>query len=152
MTHTDYYKVASGKYLGAIAKCELGRRWWFFLFPLALFIVGFYDWRWAVVGLMLLFLVYPFGLTIALLNNALRPEVIGRASSNFAKFDEENITIFKKKAEETDNSDDKNVELDKIETKKIVEIVNVGKFTKIIVGSKFYDFILIPNDSIIHHE
>ena len=130
------YTVAPGKYLGAIARNMLGNFWWIFLIPCAFFIAGFADWRWAVVGLIILMLIFPAIITIALLNHSLRPEVVRRSAANAVSFEGNNVTLYK-------ISDD-TIKL--IETAKFMEIMVSGRLTKLIIGPHIYDFILIPTD------
>lgn len=135
---TKPYKVAPGKYLGAIALKWLGRLWWLLLIPLSLFIAGLFDWRFAAIGLIVLMIAYPFALATALMGDAMRPEVIRRASSRRAHISSESITIFKEFAH------DEQVDYILLDKYAITDIIYGRKFTQFIVGPKYYDFILIP--------
>ena len=121
----------------------LSKAWWLLLIPMGFFITGFFDWRWAVVGLVLLMLVYPFAVTMALLSHALRPEVIRRVASQRASFDGNTITIYKAIEECGDESE--TIEYEPIETATVDQSLPMGKLTKVVVGRRPYDFILIPS-------
>lgn len=144
---TSTYAVAPGKYLGAIAYDMLGKLWWLLLIPLIFFIAGVADWRWAVIGLMMLFLVYPALMTIALLSHGMRIEVIRRSSSRLASVDGNKITLYR----EIITGDIKDYQ--PVETSEIVETYSRKDLTKIIIRSEgvdspgFYDFVLIPTES-----
>lgn len=137
---TEIYAVAPGKYLGAIARSIMGRLWWLLLIPIIFFIAGFINWRWAAVGLIILMLMYPMTLTTALLSHALRPEVIRRSASRRASFEDDVITIYR----EEKISDETSVVFTAVESLKIIDLIPAGNLTKIVVGPKIFDFILIP--------
>lgn len=143
--NTGQYKVASGAYLGAIARLMLGRLWWLGIVPCCLFIAGAYDWRYAVIGLIFLFLIYPFAMTLALLSHGLRPEVVRRASATRAEISGDKITLYKT-IEPTDG-DDTPREM-QIEQLKITDTIPAGRYTRLIVGPHLYDFILVPGDTV----
>lgn len=140
---TDTYKVAPGKYLGAIAVSWLGRWWVILLIPLVFFIAGFADWRWAAVGLILLMLVYPVALTTALLSCALSPVVIRRAASSRLTVTNGVVTLYK-----AVEMEDGTVSFSVVEETHFVDMIYGKKMTKIITGTSDIDFILIPTHCI----
>lgn len=138
--------MAPGKYLGAIAYNMLGRLWWLLLVPVAFFIAGVYDWRYAVIGLMLLFLLYPFILTITLMTDGMRPEVVRRAASRMAAFDGDEVELFK--SVETEEDEDAEPRFIHLETLRVREFYPSRKLTRLVVGRHPYDIVLIPTESI----
>lgn len=137
------YKVAPGKYLGAIAIAWIGRLWWLLLIPIGLFIAGAFDWRWAAVGLIVLMLLYPMALTTVLISYALSPEVIRRAACRRAELSDTHITLFN-----AVENEDGSITYRSVEFLQIVEILYRGRMTKIVVGKQLTDFILIPTESL----
>ncbi len=70
--------VAVGAYVGAIARRVLWRYAWWLVVPMAVACFGLYDWRYAVIALMLLLLVFPMVVTIAVFNHGMHPAVVRR--------------------------------------------------------------------------
>lgn len=70
--------VAVGAYVGAIARRVLWRYAWWLVVPAAVACFGLYDWRYAVIALMLLLLVFPMVVTIAVFNHGMHPAVVRR--------------------------------------------------------------------------
>ncbi len=72
-------------YFSYIARAKLWGLWWVALIALAVIAVGFaVDLRVAIVGFMLLLIVYPLSMTMAVLSSAMRPEVVKAASVSSA--------------------------------------------------------------------
>lgn len=72
-------------YFSYIARAKLWGLWWVALVALAVIAVGFaVDLRVAIVGFMLLLIVYPLSMTMAVLSSAMRPEVVKAASVSSA--------------------------------------------------------------------
>lgn len=125
--------MTPGAYLGVIASNMLGRLWWLFAIPAVCFVIGLADWRWAAVGLIVLFLIYPIIVTTALMTDGMRPEVIRRASATSAEINGDRINIYRGEQHEL------------IESAQIVDIISGKTYTRYIIGKRSYDFILIPN-------
>lgn len=70
--------VAVGAYIGAIARRVLWRYAWWLALPVVVAFGGLYDWRCAVIALMLLLLVFPMVVTIAVFNHGMHPAVVRR--------------------------------------------------------------------------
>lgn len=70
--------VAVGAYIGAIARRVLWRYAWWLALPAVVAFGGLYDWRYAVIALMLLLLVFPMVVTIAVFNHGMHPAVVRR--------------------------------------------------------------------------
>lgn len=70
--------AAVGAYIGAIARRVLWRYAWWLALPVAVAFGGLYDWRCAVIALMLLLLVFPMVVTIAVFNHGMHPAVVRR--------------------------------------------------------------------------
>ena len=139
--------MTSGQYLGVIAFAWLGRLWWIFLVPFGFFIAGLFDWRFGVIGLIILMLVYPFMLTTALMSSGMRPETVRRAMSRRAMFADGSITLYK----EVKSPEDDTIAYQPIETLPIKALEPRGKLTKIIVGSRLDDFVLLPTETVPHN-
>lgn len=83
----SFAPVAPSVYLGLMARRMAGRRWWLFAIPLAVIATGiFTDWRISLIGLMLVFIVYPMVMSLVMLNHALDPDVISRSRTTAATF------------------------------------------------------------------
>ena len=162
-----HFKVTPGAYLGVITTSMLGRLWWIMIFPCAFFIAGAHNWRFAVIGLIVLMLIYPLAMTTALLTHAMRPEIIRRASATHAVITPTTITLYKSLTPQPDENippsdflDDSPyptrtpgesasteaivAEEELIETLEIHDIVYGRRHTRYIVGPAIHDFILIP--------
>ena len=70
--------VAVGAYIAAIARRVLWRYAWWLILPAVVALGGIYEWRLAVIALMLLLLVFPMVLTIAVFNHGMHPAVVRR--------------------------------------------------------------------------
>lgn len=70
--------VAASAYMTAIARRVAQRLWWIVALALAAVGAGFAaaDLRWAIVGFMLLLIVFPGAMSIAVLAYAARPAVV----------------------------------------------------------------------------
>ena len=70
--------VAVGAYIAAIARRVLWRYAWWLILPAVVALGGIYEWRLAVIALMLLLLVFPMVITIAVFNHGMHPTVVRR--------------------------------------------------------------------------
>ena len=70
--------VAVGAYIAAIARRVLWRYAWWLILPAVVALGGIYEWRLAVIALMLLLLVFPMVITIAVFNHGMHPAVVRR--------------------------------------------------------------------------
>ena len=142
----DSYIVSPTAYIGHIACNFAGRFWWLLLVPLGFFVAGASDWRWAVVGLIVLLLLFPMAITTALMAEAMRPEVARRAASRRASIDGRTITLYKEVSD-----DDGQISYEQVETAEISSAELTGRFFAIILNTARHtgrDFVLIPADAI----
>ena len=143
MFYSKPYKVAPGKYLGAIARRVLSRLWWLLIVPVGLSVAGLFDSRFYFLALIVLMLIYPAVLTISLLSEALRPEVVRRAASRRISIERGLITIYHLKSNDNDDDDLIFVPVETIEPK---DYEDHGQITQINFSHKIYDFLLVPSD------
>lgn len=85
--------VAVGAYIGAIARRVLWRYAWWLVLPVAVAFAGLYDWRCAVIALMLLLLVFPMVITIAVFNHGMHPAVVRRTRAETVELTAAELTV-----------------------------------------------------------
>ena len=82
-------------YFSSIAHRKLWSLWWVALVALVVIAVGFaVDLRVAIVGFMLLLIVYPLAMTLAVFSSALRPEVVRMAGVESARVADGALLLF----------------------------------------------------------
>ena len=89
MIETDFYTVSGGKYLALFLRRYLSR----FLVPVVVVfllpgVLSFFDYRWGVVLLMLIFILLPMAMSMLYISEAFRPEArytIRRKKVQFTK-------------------------------------------------------------------
>jgi len=87
ITTAPFAPVEPRTYLGLMVRRMLWRRWWLFAIPIAIMAIGCVaDWRVAVIGLMLVFIVYPMAMSLVMLNHALSPALIAKTRTTKATF------------------------------------------------------------------
>ena len=94
MITTKYHKISPK----TIAKIEIRRRLlnnlWLLIFPAASFVLGAtYNNAFLYVGLMLLFLLYPFLMILSYLNTLLLPSYVTGIKLRYVTFDDNEIII-----------------------------------------------------------
>lgn len=94
MITTKYHKISPN----TIAKIEIRRRLlnnlWLLIFPAASFVLGAtYNNAFLYVGLMLLFLLYPFLMILSYLNTLLLPSYVTGIKLRYVTFDDNEIII-----------------------------------------------------------
>ncbi len=94
MIETEVYKIGAGHY-GRRVAAKLASRWWLPLgLPIAaLLVAGAWDWRWWIVGLAVILVIYPGLLMLAYYYYALSPEAVRAILPQKAVFDENDMTI-----------------------------------------------------------
>lgn len=91
---TTTFSVAAARYLPHVAARLFWRYWWVLTVPAALICYGLtVDWRWAVVGLILLMIVYPMVNTLAVIRYAASDKVLRRSATAQARFDDGNTVV-----------------------------------------------------------
>lgn len=125
-------------YLNHIASRIAGRLWWLILFPAALIAGGLVaDWRWAVVGLMLLLIVYPMVMTLAVLRYAANRQLAGRSSASAVSLDPPAcVTLYRRPDPES--------EPQPIEKITVTNVEYTSRFIVMTTGASLSDVILIP--------
>lgn len=85
--------VPVGAYIAAIARRVLSRYSWWLALPLAVALGGLYDWRCAVIALMLVLLVFPMVITIAVFNHGMHPAVVRRTRAETVELTDSELTV-----------------------------------------------------------
>lgn len=86
---TTTFSIAAARYLPHVAARLFWRYWWVLTVPAALICYGLAaDWRWAVVGLILLMIVYPMVNTLAVLRYAASDKILRRSATAQVRFDD----------------------------------------------------------------
>lgn len=88
--------VASSAFVNALSRMYFGRKWPWFLAPVAglgLAAVALHDTRWLIAGLALTFMVYPMILILLYINHALTPEARWSISKKTVTIGSEGITL-----------------------------------------------------------
>ena len=87
--------AAVAVYMQRIAMRLALRLWWLLLPAMVCIVWGLAsDWRIAVIGLMLLFLVFPMVMTLAIMNHAVRPEVVALTRAADFLMNDSSLTLF----------------------------------------------------------
>ena len=90
------YSVAASAYLGRIAAALFWQLWWLPLIPLAAVAAGLWaDTRIALIGLMMLFIIYPAVMTLALIRYGMSPAVAARARATSMTLDDTSLTLLR---------------------------------------------------------
>ena len=95
MIRTEVFAIAPSATAAVLARRWLGRRWLFFILPVvACLIIGLTDWRWVLVALMTVFVLWPMALFFVWTDTALRPEAVRASQPHCLQFDESGFSIF----------------------------------------------------------
>ncbi len=75
--------------------------WWLALIPAVVIAGGLLlDWRWAVVGLMLLFIIFPMVVTMTLLRYGMAPGMVARMLVTGAELTDDALILYNVDGEE----------------------------------------------------
>ena len=85
--------VAVGAYIAAIARRVLWRYAWWLILPAVVALGGIYEWRLAVIALMILLLVFPMVITIAVFNHGMHPTVVHRTRAEAVDLTANDLTV-----------------------------------------------------------
>ncbi|MDE6333926.1 MAG: hypothetical protein K2L77_04680 [Muribaculaceae bacterium] len=142
MTACGPYKVPPSAYMAAITRSLIARRWWLGLAPAALMAYGAAaDWRWAVVALILIFIVYPMAMSFTILRYATLPQLAAHASATQAVIDGDIIKLYRH-----DGDDDSPATC--IAEAGIVSATAANGMLRIKTGPCRQDLILIPAECV----
>ncbi len=126
--------VAVGRYINRISIRLLWRMWWMPLIPVAGLIAGWgYDWRIAVISLMLIFIIFPFIVTMAIFVYAMRPEVVMLSKIEKIDIADDSLTFL--------DADSKT--LVEVRSSQITSIVTRTDMIEIVYGSRPDKIILL---------
>lgn len=147
MIRTAHFKVSPSAYLSVITRAIIYRLWWLAVVPAALIAYGVAaDWRWAVVGLATLFIVYPMAMSFTILRYATLPSLAGRASATLADIDEcSDIVILYKQ------SDDDNPPV-AVERATIIAATVSNGYLRLHTAPRTEAFIMIPVAAFTHDD
>lgn len=88
-------RATDGAYLNKIASRVASRFWWLLIPLLLLALWGLAcDWRWALVALMLIFIVFPMAMTLTILKYAASKKLISRSRASWARYNDSIIELF----------------------------------------------------------
>lgn len=136
------YKVSPSAYMAAITRSLIARRWWAGLVPAALIAYGAAaDWRWAVVGLMLVFIVYPMAMSFTILRYATLPQLAARASSTHAEISGDAIRLYRLPQED-------DLPPVRVAEARITSASTSRGMLRLATGSRTEDIILIPAEAL----
>lgn len=128
--------------MAAITRSLIARRWWLGLAPAALMAYGAAaDWRWAVVALILIFIVYPMAMSFTILRYATLPQLAAHASATQAVIDGDIIKLYRH-----DGDDDSPATC--IAEAGIVSATAANGMLRIKTGPCRQDLILIPAECV----
>ena len=138
LLRTAPFSLTARAYTGPIAARLFWRLWWLWLLPVGVIVAGaLTDWRIALLGLMLVFVVYPAVLTIALLGHAMRPDVVARSLATGAEIaDDGTLTLRLPEAGK------------ELTFPAVRSIDRRGRYISLTVGPKVSDIVLIPADAV----
>lgn len=94
MIRTPEFSIAPSATAALLARQWLGRRWLFFVVPVAAALVaGAIDWRWFVVALMMLFIIWPMALFFVWCNHALAPAAVRSSQPHAVEFGPDGLRV-----------------------------------------------------------
>ena len=144
MNLTKEFKSSPSAYIHHIAARMAGRLWWLLAVPLCVMIYGAAaDWRWIVVGLMILFIIYPMIITLVILRYAAMPVIARRATANQLRFEAGDGIV----ALRADYSDD-DVVIVELEHYKIQDAELHRDNIIVRTGPALSDFLIIPRSAL----
>ncbi len=134
MIKVGYTPASSSAWLRMAATRLLWRIWWIAFVPVALIGYGLAaDWRWAVVGLMLIFIVFPMVMSLAILRYATLPRIANLLQAAVAVIDDGGITLATEEKELA--------RLNRAD----IKAVSIGRqYIGITFGTAIQDFTIIP--------
>ncbi|MDE6269467.1 MAG: hypothetical protein K2M12_01265 [Muribaculaceae bacterium] len=92
MIRSSEFSIAASSTAGRLARQWLWRRWPFFVIPLAAcLLAGLADVRWAIVAMMLVFIMWPMALCFVWFGGALSPDAVRASLPHAVEFSEEGI-------------------------------------------------------------
>ena len=92
MISTDEFTVAPSATAARLARLWLWRRRFFLVLPVAaLAIAGMADWRFLVVALMVVFIIWPMALGFVWMNAALAPDAVRASQPHRMEFTDDGI-------------------------------------------------------------
>lgn len=92
MISTDEFTVAPSATAARLARLWLWRRRFFLALPVAaLAIAGMADWRFLVVALMVVFIIWPMALGFVWMNAALAPDAVRASQPHRMEFTDDGI-------------------------------------------------------------
>lgn len=125
----------------AITRTLIARRWWLGLAPVALIVWGAVaDWRWAVVGLMLIFIIYPLMMSFTILRYATLPQLAARASATMADIDGDTVRLYRHSGDDTPPTC--------VAEARIVSVSQIRGMLRLATGHRTEDFIIIPAEAL----
>lgn len=141
MIHSAPFRLSPAAYMTAITRVLITRRWWLSLAPAALIVWGAVaDWRWAVVGLMLIFIIYPLAMSFTILRYATLPQIAARASATMADIDGDTVRLYRHTGDDTPPTC--------VAEARIISASHTRGMLRLATGQRTEDFIIIPSEAL----
>lgn len=132
--------VGSGAYINVVARRFIGRYLWVGALPLPLIAWGLHaDVRFALLGLILLLIVYPMIAVLAILRYSVNPRLAARSLCNHFKIQGRDVECYSV----VDDGDMARL----VERAHVVDLSLQGNRYVLSIGRGIPDFILLPDDS-----
>lgn len=94
MIRSAQFSIAASTIAARMARQWIGRRWLFFAIPVAmLLLAGYADLRFAIVALMLIFILWPMALSFVWFGRALSPASVKAAQPHTVVFSEYGLAV-----------------------------------------------------------
>ncbi len=137
------FGISSGKWCYLLMREYFIVNWWLYCIPLvACVVAGFFDFRFILVALMILFLLIPMALYFVYVSYGLLPENRYSIIKKHAIIDEKGFELHVREEYAKNNSRDIAIAWESIDKIKIS-----GDFVLIFYKSGKFRFLVIPNDS-----
>lgn len=93
MIRTEVFAIAPSATAAMLAQRWLGRRWFLFILPAGALVAGLADWRWLIVALVMVFVLWPMALFFVWIDAALRPEAVRSAQPHLVEFGPDGLRV-----------------------------------------------------------
>lgn len=137
--------ISSSTYLATIARRLLRRAWWLPVLALTVIAGGMaYDVRFAIIGLMLLFIIYPMIMSFAIMRYATLPTLARRTLANTFELHDDTLSI----SQITEDEENGDTKITPIESAHVTGIYHHGDNVIFEIGPAPADIIIVPTDAL----
>lgn len=141
----DSNRVTSSAYLAAIAHRILWRAWWFPTLALAVIAAGLMlDIRMAIIGLMLLLIIYPMVMSFVIIRYAALPELARRTLANACSLEGKSLSLIR----ETTDDETGQTTSQQLGTFEVSGLEHSGSRIIFKTGPAVSDIVIFPADAI----